>query len=327
MLYTSISEDLPPVSRLSLGSWNTFSRLGTAECSALLRHAVELGINLFDIGYYWDKPGTEEQFAAAVRASGIARRELVLGLKLWLWDYPKMSLAEQAHASMRRLSTDYLDMVMVSRPTPEVDAIGFCEEIGTLVSTGIARTWCATNWEPAHIALARRTLPPSLWPCMVQLQYNVARRDIVESADFSALFCGSNLRLCAAFVLEGGILAGHLDRDRVDPSRFARGERPPERNIARDAGGIRAGVRAIQPRLNAISATLDATAAQLAIAFTLANPATATTLVGVTRLHDLGENVNALKLLPTAAQWLPLLEPLRVHGSSHPRLFDPVRRE
>ena len=327
MKYVSICDDLPPVSRLSLGSWNTFSRLGTEECAALLRRATDLGINLFDIGYYWDKPGTEQQFAAAVRAAGIERRNLVLALKLWLWDYPKVSLAEQATASLQRLSTDHVDMVMVSRPTPEVEAAAFCEEIGALVRNGVARAWCATNWEPAHIAIARQALPTSLWPRMVQLQYNVARRDVTESDEFRAEYDGSDLRLCAAFVLEGGILAGHLDRDRVDPSRFAKGEQPFERNIARDAGGIRDRVRAIQPELARIAASLDATAAQLAIAFTLAHRATATSLIGVTRICDLQENVDALRLLPSAAEWLPRLEPLRVHGALHPRLFDPVRHE
>jgi aryl-alcohol dehydrogenase-like predicted oxidoreductase len=251
----------------------------------------------------------------------------VLALKLWLWDYPTVSLADQARASLKRLSADYVEMIMVSRPTPDVDAARFCEEIGALVSTGTARAWCATNWEPAQIALAQRALPGPLWPRMVQLQYNVARRDVTESADFCALFDSSALRLCAAFVLEGGILAGHLDRDRVDPSGFAQGERPLERNIARDAGGIRDRVRAIQPQLATIAASLDASAAQLAIAFTLANPATATTLMGVTRLSDLQENVDALRLLPSAAEWLPRLAPLRVHGTLHPRLFDPVRHE
>ena len=327
MHYTSIGEDLPPLSKLSLGSWNTFSRMSTSECAVLLRRALDLGINLFDIGYYWDRPGTEQQFTAAIQSAGIKRRELVLALKLWLWDYPGISLADQASASLQRLSTDHVEMIMVSRPTPEVDAAGFCEEIGALVSSGIARAWCATNWEPAQLALAHRTLPKPLWPRMVQLQYNVARRDVTESAEFDALFDRPDLRLCAAFVLEGGILAGHLDRDRVDPSRFAQGERPRERNIARDAGGIRDRVRAIQPQLAAIAASLDATAAQLAIAFTLANRATATTLMGVTRLSDLQDNVDALRLLPTAAQWLPRLAPLRVQGTLHPRLFDPVRHE
>ncbi|HEY6642197.1 aldo/keto reductase [Povalibacter sp.] len=133
--------------------------------------------------------------------------------------------------------------------------------------------------------------------------------------------------MCAAFVLEGGILAGHLDRDRVNPSDFARGERPRERNIARDAGGIREQIRAVQPRLQEIAADFSATTAQLAIAFALAHPAAATALIGVTRPEDLEEDLRAVDLLSSRSAWLPLLESVRVRGVAHPRLFDPVKHE
>ena len=38
-------------------------------------------------------------------------------------------------------------------------------------------------------------------------------------------------------------------------------------------------------------------------------------------------SVAALRLLPSAVEWLPRLEALRVEGALHPRLFDPVRHE
>lgn len=325
MLYRAIGLD-QPVSALSLGSWNTFSRLTQDECAALLACAVERGINLFDIGYYWDKPDTEETFAAAIRAAGLQRERYMLALKLWLWNYPQQSFAEQARASLRRLGVGYVDLVMVSRPTPEVDFDAFCEEIEALVSAGIARAWGATNWEPEQLEAVRSVLKGRSQPRLVQLQYNVARRSVVEDERYARLFASGQPALCAAFVLEGGILAGHLDRDRVNPSDFARGERPRERNIARDAGAVREQIRAQQPRLQEIASAFGATAAQLAIAFTLTNPATATALIGVTRKVDLEENLGALRLLESQREWLPLLEPLRV-AAAHPRLFDPIKHE
>src|SRR5690606_16305373 len=153
MLYRDIGLDRP-VSALSLGSWNTFSRLSRRECAGLLSLAVERGINLFDVGYYWDKPDTEEAFAAAMRTAGLRREQYMLALKLWLWNYPEQSLAEQAKASLRRLDVDHVDVVMVSRPTPEVDFAAFCEEVDALVRAGIARAWGVTNWEPEQIEAA-----------------------------------------------------------------------------------------------------------------------------------------------------------------------------
>jgi aryl-alcohol dehydrogenase-like predicted oxidoreductase len=325
MLYRSIGDGMADVSAISLGSWNTFSRLSTADCAALLRAAIDAGINLFDIGYYWDKPDTEAAFAESIRLAGIRRSDYQLALKLWLWNYPQQSFEQQVRASLERLRVDHVELVMVSRPTEGLDFAAFCEEIDGLVRTGLTRAWGVTNWEAGQIVQAKTQLQGKSQPRLVQLQYNVARRDIVESEAYSQLFANKSIGLCAAFVLEGGILAGHLDRDRVDPSAFARGERPRERNIARDAGGIRERIRALQPKLQEIAAGFGASAAQLAIAFAVAKSTTA--LIGVTRLEDLVEDLGALRLLDRQAEWLPLLEPLRVRGVAHPRLFDPVKNE
>jgi L-glyceraldehyde 3-phosphate reductase len=325
MLYRSIGEEMAEISAISLGSWNTFSRLDRLECAALLRAAIDAGINLFDIGYYWDKPDTEAAFAEAIRLAGIRRSDYQLALKLWLWNYPEQSFEQQAQASLRRLGVDHVELVMVSRPTDDVDFVAFCKEIAGLVRSGLARGWGVTNWEAAQVQRAQAVLDARLQPRLVQLQYNVARRDVVESEAYSRLFANGTPGLCAAFVLEGGILAGHLDRDRVNPSDFAQGKRPRERNIARDAGGIRERIREVQPKLQAIAASLGATAAQLAIAFAVAKSTTA--LIGVTRVEDLVENVGALRLLDYKSEWLPLLEQVRVRGVAHPRLFDPVKNE
>jgi aryl-alcohol dehydrogenase-like predicted oxidoreductase len=322
----SLGPEIGEVASIGLGSWNTFSRLSRPECARLLREALDRGISYFDVGYYWDKPDTEEMFASALLKAGISRSRITLALKLWLWNYPEQSLAAQADASLARLGSTYADLVMVSRPTPNVDPDVFCAEIANLIESGRARAWGGTNWEPEQLVRARDVLPKRYHPRLVQLQYNVARRGVVESRSYQQLF-GSQLGLCASFVLEGGILAGHLDRDRVNPSDFRRGERPQERNIARDAGGVRDHVRCIQPKLHAIAARFDATAAQLAIAFVLSNPATAIALIGVTRVEDLRENVLAHELLERRAEWLPELEALRAQGVGHPRLFDPQTAE
>ena len=50
MKYIAIDPALPPVSAISLGSWNTFSRLLFEDLVALLRRSLDLGVNFFDVG-------------------------------------------------------------------------------------------------------------------------------------------------------------------------------------------------------------------------------------------------------------------------------------
>lgn len=326
MKTTSISAVLPPVSRLAIGSWNTFSRLSVDENVALIRRALDLGVNLFDVGYYWDKPDTEAMFGEVMRRIGIARADYVLAGKLWLWEYPQQSFADQLKTSLDRLGDETVDIIMVSRPLPELDFMAICEEVAALIDAGLARAWGLTNWEPADIERVRqefgqRGLP---LPCLLQMQYNVARREIAERDDFNALFASTDIGLCAAHTLEGGILAGHLDRERVHPSQFEQGQIPVDRNIARDSGGIRERIREQQPELARLAADFGLTAAQAAIAFTQTHPALATTLVGVTRIENLEDNVRALEF-ERLDELKAAMAPLSVKGVAHPKLFSPTQ--
>ena len=325
MPYSLIDPRLPPVSRLSLGSWNTFSRCTAAELERLLGMALDNGINLFDVGYYWDKPDTEAAVAAALRSLARPRDSFLIAQKLWLWNYPAQSFRQQLEGSLDRLGLDQVDMVLVSRPTPDLDLATYLAEVVALVEQGLARSWGVTNYPAAlvreTVALARASGWPQ--PAMLQLQYNVMRRGIVEGSDYAGLFADGTIKLCAAHMLEGGILGGHLERDRVDPPEFAAGVRPPERNIARDSGGIREEICARQPRLAQIAADFGATPAQLALAFCLSHPHLATALVGVSRCEDLAENLGALDLLGRADAVRQAVAPLAIAGVGHPKLFNP----
>ena len=329
MKYIAIDPALPPVSAISLGSWNTFSRLLFEDLVALLRRSLDLGVNFFDVGYYWDKPHTEVIFGRAMQVIGAPRDSYLLAEKLWLWDYPQQSFADQLKAALVRLDAAYVDLVMVSRPLPDMDFDAFCEEVVDLIDAGLARAWGLTNWDPEQIRRAQALMAakgrPS--PKLIQAQYNVCRTGVVETPEFDRLFAETDIRLSAAFTLEGGILAGHLDRDRVQPSEFALGKTPVGRNIARDSGGVRDAVRDRQALLVKIAKDLSVTPAQAAIGYCLGHPGLGSTLIGVTRIADLEEDIGALAMIDHADEIRAALAPLAVDGVRNPKLFNPHNDE
>ncbi|MDF7776446.1 aldo/keto reductase [Sphingomonas sp. AOB5] len=330
MRLTDIGGGLPPVSAISLGSWNTFSRITFEENLTLIERAMDLGVNLFDVGYYWDKPHTELIFARVLQVLARPRDSYMVAEKLWLWDYPQQSFLDQLKGSLLRLGLDHVDLVMVSRPLPEMDFDAFCDEVVDLVDRGLARAWGVTNWDPEQIAHAQARLGAAGRPTprLVQLQYNLARRGIVETPGYDALFAAGDIHLCAAHTMEGGIIAGHLNRDRVNPSDMAAGVVPNERNIARDAGGIRETIRENQALLETIAKRFDATPAQIAIATVLANPGVGTALIGVTKVSDLEDDIGAIRLVSERrAELLEAVEPLRLDGVAHPKRFNPHNDE
>jgi aryl-alcohol dehydrogenase-like predicted oxidoreductase len=149
------------------------------------------------------------------------------------------------------------------------------------------------------------------------------RRGVVEGADYAALFASGDIGLCAAHTMEGGILAGHLQRDRVDPPEFAAGVKPVDRNIARDSGGIREAIRERQRDLADLAARIGATSAQLAIAFVLSHPHLATALIGVSRPDNLAEDLEAVRFVPRLPEIAAELDALAIAEVGHPKLFNP----
>ena len=270
---------------LSLGSWHTYDRMPFEETVQVLRTAVDAGITLFDVGVYgW--PGqspvfTDVIFSAAVRAAGLKRSDYQLSGKLWLEGYPEQSLREQLERALVRAGTETADLVVLGDLRREVDLERLVGDLGELHRDGLISAWGVNNWSAGAVCelldIAERDGLPG--PVLAQLKYSVARRSIPDGEPFAEAFA-RGVGLQASDVLEGGVLLGKTGRE-----------------VGRDPGGVRDRIAAAAPRLKAIAAALDATPAQLGLAFTLTHPATVTTLVGVSSLAQLAENVGALDLL------------------------------
>ncbi|WP_131738828.1 aldo/keto reductase [Actinomadura roseirufa] len=280
--------DGPEVPLLALGSWNTWDRMDREDAAALVRSAVDRGVNLFDVAHYNFGPHAENAvtdvlFGEAVREAGVAREDYLLCGKLWLWEYPASSFAEQMKVSLGRIGTDHADLVVVGDFMERPDLRAVIADVAELVRAGRFAAWGVNNWSAGDVLFACRfaaaegLVPPSF----AQLKYSLARRSVPEGEPWGGLFAGEGLGLQASDVLEGGILAGRLN---------------PERKIGADPGGIRDRIRAAFPEVERIAADFGATPAQLAIAYTLTHPAVANVLVGVSRAEQLEDNLAALGL-------------------------------
>ena len=283
----------PEVSVLSLGSWHTYDRMPFRDAVSMLRFAVDNGINLFDVGYYGGfsvdgKPAQESYtdilFGRIIQAAGVARDEYVLSAKLWLNGYPGISFDDQLDNLLLRVDTDHADFAVLGGLfglTFDYDQL--VRDLGSLVEKGKLGGWGVNNWSIAdiravHEASVRAGVPG---PQLAQFKYSVVRRSIPEGEPFRALVEDIGISLEASDVLEGGILAGNLNPDRV---------------IGRDPGSIRGNVEDAARELAGIASSFDATPAQVAVAFCLTHPATASVLFGASKLAQLKENIGAIEL-------------------------------
>ncbi|MFJ9690724.1 aldo/keto reductase [Kitasatospora sp. NPDC101183] len=299
----------PEVSALSLGSWHTYDRMDFGDAVAMVRRAVDLGINLFDVAVYGLPGGppvfTDVLFSAIVRAAGLAREDYLLSAKLWLEPYPEMSLRDQLGNALFRAGVEHADLAVLGDiRRDDLDLRRLAEDLAELEREGLIGCWGVNNWSATAVRTIREhaLAAGSPGPQLAQLKYSPCRRAIPDGEPFAALFA-EGLSMQASDVLEGGILAGRTS---------------PSREIGRDPGGVRDRITAAAPGLAAVAADLGTTPAQLCVAFTLTHPATATVLFGASRMAQLDDNVGALALVERvgAEQLRELVSPYWVDGGS-----------
>lgn len=290
------------VSLLSLGSWHTYDRMDFADAVAMVRAAVEAGVNLFDVGVY-GMPGhppvfTDVLWSAIVRAARIPREDYLVSAKLWIEGFGDQGFRPQLENAFLRGGFDVADLVILGDLRRDDVALeDLVEDLAGLTRSGLIRAWGVNNWSAENITrlreIAEALQVPG--PQIAQLKYSIGRRSIPDGEPFARLFADGFV-MQASDVLEGGILAGRTKLTR---------------EIGRDPGDVRKRITRDAPQVVKVAEELGTSAARLAVAFTLTHPANVTTLFGATRTEQLEDNLAAVELVEKvgAEQIRALVEP------------------
>ena len=290
------------MSALSLGSWRTFERIPEQTGLAVLRAALDQGITFFDDARYNDETGrapiptgySEVLFGRLFRAAGGPRDEVVVSNKLWWEFWPEQSAAAELDASLGRMGFDYVDLIYANPPPPGLDVADLVAAVGGLVASGQARAWGTVNWTAddtrrAVEAAAGLGVAP---PCAAQLPYSLVHRSWAEDpAMTEALSAPGVGGIVASFSLAGGVLTG----------KYRSGTAQSGTAAGRAAGALAepryAAAAAAAADLDRLAGRLASTAAALALAFPLTNPAVTSVLFGATSPEQVRANCAAASLL------------------------------
>lgn len=293
------------VSQLALGSWHTYDRIDFADAVALLRHAVDAGITLYDVGVY-GFPGmppvfTDVIFSAMVRAAGLRRDQYQVSAKLWIEGLGDDGFTPQLKNAFLRAGIERAELAILGDLRREdVTLEQIADAMGEVTGAGLVQEWGVNNWSATNvrnlraICAGKGVKPPQL----AQLKYSVARRSIPDGEPFAELFA-DGFSMEASDIYEGGILAGKKDLTR---------------EIGRDPGSVRERIIETAPAVGAAAAKIGCSAAQLCMAFTLTHPANVSTLFGATRIEQVDEAIAALDIVRRvgAAEIRSLVEPFWV---------------
>jgi len=113
------------------------------ECERCVLDALAAGYRLIDTAQSYFN---EEQVGNAIRKSGIPREEIFLTTKVWLEHYGYEQTKASVLESMRKLQTDYIDLVLLHQPFS--DAYGAWRALEELYEEGKLRAIGISNYYP-----------------------------------------------------------------------------------------------------------------------------------------------------------------------------------
>lgn len=294
MKYRRLGRTGLKVSEISLGSWLTYGGYVERENAVnAIKTAYDLGINFFDTANVYEKGAAEELVGETLKA--YPRESYVLATKaFWpMGDGPndrglsRKHIMEQAHASLKRLGHDYVDIFYCHRHDPETPLDETLRAIDDLVRQGKVLYVGVSEWQASQIAEALTVADRYLLDRIVVNQpiYNMFERYIEK--EIIPLSERSGIGQVVFSPLAQGLLTG----------KYTSASDIPEGSRAAKLEWMRKGITeekiAKVRELEKIAAELEVSVGNLALAWILRQPNVASALVGASRPEQVTENAKA----------------------------------
>lgn len=145
------------------------------ECERCVLDALEVGYRSIDTAQSYFN---EEEVGSAMKKSGISREEIFLTSKVWVEHYGYEETRKSVEESLRKLQTDYLDLMLLHQPFN--DYYGAYRALEDLYDEGKLRAIGVSNFYPDRLVdLASFTRIP---PMVNQIETHVLNQRAEDSA-------------------------------------------------------------------------------------------------------------------------------------------------
>ncbi|MEG6573538.1 aldo/keto reductase [Caldibacillus debilis] len=170
------------VSNISLGCMRMY-KLSLKEAEDVVRNALELGITFFDHADIYGEGRSEEIFAEAVGMNPSVREKIIIqtktGIRKGYYDFSKEHILQSVDRSLKRLKTDYIDVLLLHRPDALVEPEEVAEAFALLKESGKVRWFGVSNHTPMQIELLKKYVKEEL--IVNQLQFSVMHTNMIDA--------------------------------------------------------------------------------------------------------------------------------------------------
>jgi len=312
----------PTVSSLGLGLMGMTQSYGTPEerdeneSIATIERAMELGVTFFDTAEAYGPYANEELFARALKQLRVPRDRVVIATKFGFKfgetgivgvDSRPEHIREAVEGSLRRLQTDYIDLLYQHRVDPAVPIEDVIGAMSDLVRVGKVRFLGLSEAGEKTIRRAHAVHPISA----LQSEYSLWERNLEPR--IIPLLRELGIGMVPFAPLGRGFLTGAVKRAEEYPAGDFRHNDPRYQGENFDAN-----VRAASA-VREIAKRKRGTPAQIALAWLLHKGPDIVPIPGTKRRKYLEENVGAANIVLSAEEMRTLDESLSPEKISGPR--------
>jgi aryl-alcohol dehydrogenase-like predicted oxidoreductase len=296
--------------------WSKIGQLGQSEADALLRTAIENGVNFVDTADVYADGRSEEITGQAIRNLGVKRDEIVVATKGFgaTGQGPNGRGASRYHlidackSSLKRLQLDHVDLYQIHGFDPATPMEETLRALDTLVQHGHVRYVGVSNWAAWQIAKALGISERLGLHRFASLQayYTLVGRDLER--EIAPMLLSEEVGLMVWSPLAGGFLSGKYSGDAATDGRRAAFDFPPV-----DAERGDAVIAAMRP----IAEARGVSVARIALAWLLHQRAVTSVIVGAKRPEQLADNLAATDIDLTGEE-LAALDAVSKPASEYP---------
>ena len=159
MKYIKIPNSDLNVSEIALGCMR-ISGMSNQAIDTLIHTALEEGINFFDHADIYGGGKSEAKFAEALGMNAHLREQMILqtkcGIQQGYYDFSKGHILDAVDGSLKRLRTEYVDVLLLHRPDALVEPEEVAEAFDILQKSGKVKYFGVSNQNPMQIELLRK---------------------------------------------------------------------------------------------------------------------------------------------------------------------------
>lgn len=159
------------------------SEMSIKDISELIQTSMEQGINFFEHADIYGGGKSEEVFATALKELPIRREDIFLqskcGIRKGFFDFSKEHILSSVDGILKRLDTDYLDVLLLHRPDTLVEPEEVAQAFDILQANGKVRNFGVSNQNPMQIELLKKSVKQPL--IFNQLQLSIMSTGMIDS--------------------------------------------------------------------------------------------------------------------------------------------------